>query len=164
MNCKIKPLKKNINFYSGPPPPIQIKPSYCASVSNGLHYNDYSNRRYEKSACRIPTKRPDSFAGFDSYLNPNGINLKDTNIADYLKDMSFCKRPMNGSIQKSNSILNIPLLIELNNRNTKMKNFYSNNKMLNEERARLSSKSSQKIPNLYANTNNDKSFSSKSLT
>lgn len=150
MNCKlIKPIKKNINYYPGPPPPIHSKSIYCglpAPASNGIY------KRYnEKNACRIPSKRPDSFAGFEAFAN----NLSSVNHAP--DELLYSSKKAN-AIQKSSSILNIPLLIELNKRNAKMQKCYPN-KPLNDDYIKLCSKSSHKIPNLFS-IYSDKSISS----
>lgn len=136
----MKQSKKNLNFY-----PVPSSRNFTPLSNHGVYYNDF-NRRYEKPPqCQrpVPNKRPDSFAGFDSYLNMNVINHALVDFSDYLKELSC---PKLNPIQKSNSIINMPLLIELNNRVKYQKTYQ--NKLLNEERIRQASKSSQKLNDL----------------
>lgn len=73
---------------------------------------------------------------------------------DYLNDISY-QNHTQSPIQKSGSIVNLPLLFELNNKIKFQKNqqppAHPNKYLCKEDRNKLISRSSQKIPNLFNN-------------
>jgi len=102
--------------------------------------------------------RPESSTDFDSFLNMNAINHALVDFKDYLNEISYQHHNQSATkLQKSGSIVNLPLLFELSNKIKFQKTHqqpHQNQYFCKEERNKLISRSSQKMPNNFSNDMN----------